>query len=364
MEALVLNRNYDAIDIVDNFESFIWTDRFREAGDFEIYLPVSTRALDCLKIDNYLYTKNSDHYMIIEDISVDTDAEDGNHLTVTGRSLESILERRVVWRPTSLSGNLQNGVKTLLNESIISPADGRRRIPNFEFVESTDPEITKLSINTQFFGETVYDAVYTICDMYDIGFRVLPKGIGGFAFELFTGIDRSYRQNKVPWVVFSPKYDNLLSSNYYESKAKYKTAALTAGSGEGEDRKTVESVSVEYSGLDRREMFVEASGITMETRDDKGNELTGEALAAAEQKYLEELRGKGLEALSEVSVEAATEGEIDASRQFVYDKDFKMGDIVQVVNEYGMEMICRVTEIIQSHDTNGESMYPTFIQVE
>ena len=31
--------------------------------------------------------------MIIEEIKIDSDTEDGNHLIVTGRSLESILER-------------------------------------------------------------------------------------------------------------------------------------------------------------------------------------------------------------------------------------------------------------------------------
>lgn len=365
MEALVLDSKYEALDIVDTFESFIWTDRFREAGDFELYMPMTTTAIGVLETDNYLYTRNSDHYMIIEDIEIETDVEAGNHLKVTGRSLESILDRRIIWNRTSITGSVQNGIEKLLNENIISPTDLTRKIPNFRFQASTDSKITDLTMEAQFFGENLYDAITSICELHDIGFTILPEGAGGFVFELHAGTDRSYQQDTNPWVIFSPNFDNLLSSSYYESKAAYKTVALAAGQGEGEDQKLIEAPleSGSGSGLDRRELFVEATGITMETRDEEGNELTGSALEAAERQYLEELKTKGLEALAEVDIEVVTEGEVDAQRQFVYGKDFTIGDIVQVVNEYDMEMVCRITEIIQSHDATGETMFPTFIQI-
>ena len=79
--------------MLDKFESFIWTDRFRGYGDFEIYMPVETAALGFLKQDHYLQIQSSDRMMIIEELQTDTNAEEGNHLTVTGRSLESILEQ-------------------------------------------------------------------------------------------------------------------------------------------------------------------------------------------------------------------------------------------------------------------------------
>lgn len=365
MEALILDRNYEALDIVDTFESFIWTDRFREAGDFELYMPMTTSAIEVLETDRYLYTRNSDRYMIVEEIEIETDVEAGNHLKVTGRSLESILDRRIIWNRTNLTGSVQNGIKKLLDENIISPTDDTRRIPGFRFEASTDTRITDLEMDAQFFGENLYDAIFSICELHDIGFKVLPEGAGGFVFKLYAGTDRSYRQEANPWVIFSPNFDNLLSSNYFESKTNYKTTALTAGQGEGEEQKLIEAPleSGAGSGLDRRELFVEATGITMETRDEEGNELTGSALQEAERQYMQELKTKGLEALSESGIEIATEGEVDAKRQFVYGTDFTIGDIVQVVNEYDMEMVCRISEVVQSHDLTGETMYPTFIQI-
>lgn len=96
MELLVLNTAFESIAVVDTYESLIWTDRYNAYGDFEIFFAMDTSLLEYLKEDNYLWLKESEHCMIIEEIKIDSDTEDGNHLIVTGRSLESILERRII----------------------------------------------------------------------------------------------------------------------------------------------------------------------------------------------------------------------------------------------------------------------------
>ena len=172
MEAWILDQNAASLAVLDTFQSFIWTDRYRGYGDFEIYMPAETSALSYLKEGNYLVTKDSDRMMIIEDIQVDTDAENGNHLTVTGRSLESILCRRVIWGYKVLNGNFQDAIRTLLNENVIAPSNSKRKIPNFVFRASTDTRITGLTVDTQFLGENLYDAILSLCEEKEIGFRV------------------------------------------------------------------------------------------------------------------------------------------------------------------------------------------------
>ena len=113
MEPVILNPQFETIAVIDAYESLIWTDRYNTYGDFELYCPMDTALLPYLKQDNYFWQRDSEHTMIIEDITIDSDTEDGNHLVVTGRSLESILERRVVWRNTDLTGNLQNAIQKL-----------------------------------------------------------------------------------------------------------------------------------------------------------------------------------------------------------------------------------------------------------
>ena len=86
-----------------------------------------------------------------------------------------------------------------------------------------------------------------------------------FVFKLYAGADRTYAQTENPYVVFSPKFENIANSNYLESKKEYKNVALVAGEGEGAERKTT-SVG-EGSGLERRELFVDARDISTTTED-------------------------------------------------------------------------------------------------
>lgn len=356
MEALILDRQYDTLAVLDTFTSFIWTDRYQGYGDFQVVMPVDLDILEFLKQDNYLSLSRSDRYMIVENIETQTDVESGNTLTVTGRSLESILERRVISAYTVLTGSLQDGIQRLLNENAINPSNQNRKIPGLTFRASTDPAITALTVDVQYLGENLYDTILDLCKDHDIGFRILPQGAGGFVFELYAGKDRSYDQNSLPPVVFSPSFENLLTSNYLESKKALKTAAIVAGEGEGAARKIAEAVdnSGGGSGLDRREVFVNAGDVSSSDGSEEG---------MPEATYLAQLRTKGSEALADTKVTQAFEGEIDASLQFVYGKDFFIGDVVQIKNEYGMEAKSRVSELVLSQEAEGEAVYPTFVSM-
>ena len=356
MEALILDRQYDTLAVLDTFTSFIWTDRYQGYGDFQVVMPVNLDILEFLKQDNYLSLPRSDRYMIVENIETQTDVESGNTLTVTGRSLESILERRVIAAYTVLTGSLQDGIQRLLNENAINPSNANRKIPGLTFRASADPLITALTVDAQYLGENLYDTILDLCKDHDIGFRILPQGAGGFVFELYAGKDRSYDQNSLPPVVFSPSFENLLTSNYLESKKALKTAAIVAGEGEGAARKIAEAVdnSGGGSGLDRREVFVNAGDVSSSDGSEEG---------MPEATYLAQLRTKGSEALADTKVTQAFEGEIDASLQFVYGKDFFIGDIVQIKNEYGMEAKSRVSELVLSQEAEGEAVYPTFVSM-
>lgn len=359
MEARILDRKFLPIEVVDEFNSFIWVDRFLGYGDFELYIPFNAKLLPYLVLGNYVYNRDSDKLMFIDEFSIDSNFETGNFITVKGRSLESILERRVIWGKTTLTGNLQNGIKKLLDESIINPTDPNRRISNFVFISSTDPAITSLEVDTEFFGENLYDAVYSLCQLHDIGFKVIYNfDTSNFEFSLYAGTDRSWAQEKNPWVVFSNKYDNLLSSNYYESDASLATVAMVSR----EDQESTEEnpkppivrevKASNATGLDRREIYVE-SGIYSYVSEDE-----------PEPDYDAEMDQKGREALAEAVYVSAFEGDIEATRQFVFGKDFYMGDIVQVVNEYGMEARSRVSELMFTQDATGYSIVPTFIAVQ
>lgn len=266
MNLFVLDKNLDVVAIVDVYTSLIWTDRYQEAGDFELHLPVDRNALQTLKQDYYLWRNDSEHTMIIEKLEIKSDPETGNDLIVTGRSLESILDRRVIWGLKSLSGNFQNGVKTLLDECLINPSKPERKIENFIFEASTDPRITELTIDTQYTGDNLYDTICALCKERDLGFKVTLNDNKQFVFKLYSGDNRSYDQFENPYVVFSPNFDNLLGCNYMESDQPLKNVTLVGGEGEGKERRyTAVGNSV---GMDRREIFTDARDLSSDADDD------------------------------------------------------------------------------------------------
>lgn len=384
MDALILNREFQTLCIIDAFESFIWTDRYNTPGDFEIYMPVERSPLEFIKRDHYLWIRSSDRLQVLEDITITTDAEDGDHITVTGRTLESILDRRVVFTRTIIKGSLQDGIKKLLDENAISPSDANRQIPNLRFVYNDDPRITKLTMNGNYLGESLLEIIESLCQANDLGFKIVyNEEEATFDFSLYFGEDRSYAQETNPWVVFSAAYDNLVGSNYFESYANLKTAAVIAGS--EDDEKGQEIVDVDgkpkMTGIDRREMFVYASDIErpetevneesirerMEKRNKSEDEIQAAidaAIAQAEaqdrETFRAQLEQRGQEELASTYITETFEGEIEAVRQYVYGRDFEIGDVVQVRNRYGKEASSRITEVVRSHDLNGETLTPTF----
>ena len=349
MDIRVLDTNFNVLTIMDQYESFIWTDRYREYGDFELYLLAHDDLFNYIKQDYYLQISDSEHMMIIEQIKIESDAEDGNHVTISGRSLESILDRRIVWKQQTVSGTLQDGIKALLDDSIINPSVAERKIDNFIFEPSTDTAVTGVTREAQYTGDNLYDVVKEVCEAYGIGFKITLNDSNQFVFKFYSGTDRSYEQTANPYIVFSPNFENILNSNYIEANSALKNVTLIGGEGEGSDRKYATFGSA--SGLSRRELFTDARDIssTVDSED-----------TMTDAEYTAKLQERGREKLYENVVTTSFEGEAETTTMFKYGQDFFIGDIVQVADEYGHELAARIIELVISEDTDGYSVYPTF----
>lgn len=355
MELYLLDADLENLAIIDDYISLIWTGRrYQKAGDFELYLSASTKWVEVIKTDLYLWSKDDhDILMVIETVEIETDIEDGDKLKVTGRSLESILDRRIVWVQTILDGNLQNGVKTLINDAIISPSISDRQISNFIFEDSDDTRITGLSLSAQYTGDNLYEVITNICKEYSLGFKVMVDlDTRSFIFKLYVGDDRSYNQTTLPFIIFSPEFDNIISTDYIESITTLRTVTLVAGEGEGSARKTkiVECSDGAGSGLSRREMFSDRRDLS--TTTDSGTLTNAQ--------YMEQLQTAGEEDLAENKISKSFEGEVESSLMFTFGEDYFIGDIVQIANQYGLEGTARVTEVVRSYSTSGFTCLPTF----
>ena len=361
MEATILDTNFNIVGIVDDYQSMIWTERYAEAGDFELYGAIGSTISKYCRLGYFVTIPESNRAMIIESIEFSQEVNESDKILVSGRSLEALLLRRIVWDQTILSGEtygkVQNAVKKLLTDNAIEPEDTNRAIPNLIFLDSTEEDITSLEFDSaQFTGNTLYDAVKQFADAFDIGFKIELFGTY-LVFSLFAGKNRSFEQSTYNYVVYSSEYDNLLSSDFKQNITNFSNVALVAGEGEGSERRKIKYYYdfSEPSGMNRYELFVDARDISSTVDDGQGG-----STQLTDQEYEYELANRGASKLAEVAEDYSFDAQIDTINSYQYGTDYFIGDILQLIDNMGNSGQFRITEFIRSMDSSGYSAYPQF----
>lgn len=345
MDLWIYDENFKRLGVVDTAESIIWANRFRQCGDFEIYIPASAEMLELLQEDRFVGREDDDMVCIIEKVVITTDEENGDYLTVTGRDLRSILERRIVWNQTSLNGTVEKALQQLVRDAFIDPEIPERQYNKLRFAAAHNYTET---VSAQYTGTNLLEAIMELCAAYNYGFKIFLQD-GYMRLDFYKGVDRSANQEENTRVIFSEYYDNLKTFTYTRDKTNYKSVVVVAGEGEGLARKRVNLTrSVDTSGLHRREMYIDA-------RDISSNE--GEI---SDSDYNNLLAERGSTSMSEAAIVESMSGSVEFSEMYTYGKDYNLGDIVTTVNKYGLQVDSQVLEVVEVWDENGYECTPTF----
>jgi hypothetical protein len=94
MDLYILDERLRRTEVLDKYESLIWTDRYAVCGDFEFLIHSTPYHRSLLVEGTMLAILASKHVMVIETIE-DADSEGRSMLKVSGRSLEGIAEERI-----------------------------------------------------------------------------------------------------------------------------------------------------------------------------------------------------------------------------------------------------------------------------
>ncbi len=352
----ILDQNFAIQGVLDEYVSVIWRPSYSEIGDFEIYTAATDRAISLLQKNMYV-VRNTDitvkngvatyrKVMIIKNLQIVTDVENGDYLTVTGRELKFLLHQRIIWNQTTLTGTAENAIRQLITENAINPTDSKRTIPALTLAAAAG--LTD-SINKQVTGDYLDQAITDICTAYNYGWAAYISN-GKIFVEVYTGVDRSYNQTARPYVVFSEDFENLYNTDYQLASEEYANTTLIGGEGEGIER-VYTTIGAEKSGLDRFETFTDA-------RDISRNANSEDEISAAA--YLLLLQERGSENLSALGITEGFSGEVLSDVAFKYERDFFLGDLVTVINKYGISRNVRVLSAIESEDEAGSTLVPQF----
>lgn len=379
MEYYILDNDFNIITGVEKFQSMIWTEKFYDVGDFELYLPASEEAAKFFDeaSKNHYYIVAADttkkenihklSVMIIEKVEVEDTFESGDFLIVTGSQLKNLLYRRVVWNRTTIAGQLYSEVRNLILENAITPTISDRVIPRLyldseEEIDDNSPLAQTVNYSVE--GEFVSKAISSICKDNKIGWDiVLDFTEKKLVFKFLIGTDRTTSQSTNARVLFSASFDNLLKTTYQKDATNYRNIALVKSYYEeyNKEKKQIENkpsdqivapykLGYNPSGLDRYELFVEGENGTI---DQDGSEVDVGALDATNQ-------SRGRIELEKYKSTTDISAEVAPNITFKLNKDYFLGDVCSIRNEYNLIYDGRVTAITTTLTTKKYSVIPSF----
>ena len=346
--------------VCDSFSSLLWDIEYYKCGAFEVYIAASLRNIEIFQTGRIVgRDDDKEHFGLIESVELETDAEDGDYLIIKGRFLMCLLERRIIY-PTFNFTKLVSYSQIVMNVVQYNACtSGIRKIPGLSLGNTSgtcwDTE-TKLQVSY----DNLMEWVYTICEKIggtaNIRLSKIAEEQYEMIFELSQGTDRSILQEINPHIIFSDRYNNLLSFTYFTDTSVKKNYAYVLGKGEGEKRKrTTYFEGSEPSSLDRYEVYVDAKDISDEEQVDN------ETRPLPDAEYSELLKEKGKQNL--VPTKTKSESQIAVqSTQFQYGVDYFVGDFVTVEHHrFGIRQNkIQLVGMIESFDHNGRNLTPTF----
>lgn len=319
---------------ISQFESFIWTERYWEYGDFELVVPLNVRNVSLIGLDDYLKIPTSDTLMIVENIEYVSPVKDeGGKFNITGRSLDSILDRRILFQDYKRSIKAEAFITQMVKACFKDSSNSDRSIDYLYIEENDDPDVETDPVNVdESKGANLGDIVLKNTKDNELGFRINFKNDGSFHFEVFAGKDKKY-------IVFSENNLLLEEAKVYQSNADLKTFALVSGV----DSDITVNVKGSPTGINRRETY---SGSYSINKTDPG--------------YRNELELKGKNDLEDHVIVKTIEGQLLNIGKYRLRRDFDLGDLITIQNPY-YKAEARITEVIQSWNQEGYLIYPGFM---
>lgn len=360
----IRDSSLDIVGIVDAAKSVIWHSVYFGVGDFEIYVEASPEVVALLQAGYFVTRPDDLEVGIIEAIDISENAQDGMMVTATGRFAKSMLDRRLIYnlsgnvnKPTILRGNVETEVRRIVYENAIACTfDSRRNIPILALGDVAGIPLKIVdaegkAAQKQVSYQNLLEYTDEVLAEYGLASTViLDDAAKKLRYVVYAGTDHSTDNaaGNEP-IVFSKDYDNLESSSYQFNAATEKNAALIGGEGEGVER-FYSLIAGTQTGLQRREMWVDASAVNRKYKDDSDVEQT-----YSDADYKAMLDAAGVQNLAQNVILETFDGMMDITHSpWQYNRDFALGDIVTMQNnEIGKYINVRLREVLEVQDENG-----------
>ena len=377
MEILLLDRLFKIDDIVEDFESLVWTERFAECGDFVLTVQDTVRMRLAFYEGRFLKLADSAEVMIVE-----TRESENGVLRLRGESLISIFKSRIArntftssqtyWTITNTPGRI---CSTLVREMVAPTgsfmtansvvANGvKETLSGIQIDDKTQSSLNTTTYTVAIEYGDLFSAVKKLSDTFGFGFYMRltsPDTFNNqpatFNFSTYDGYDRTTgNTTNLPVIQFSSVMDSLSNSKELRSISGYKNVcyawapnAPTAQTGNYVGVAYANSKVPNFTDFDRRTMMIACDDIN-----------TADVSTAPLQTAFRTLLGRrAANALANNNYVRMVDGEIVQQSAFKYNQDYTLGDIIELRSESFTATTARVVEYIRSYDAQGVKTYPT-----
>ncbi|WP_440894979.1 Gp37-like protein [Amphibacillus sp. Q70] len=358
----VYDQQLNMLAETDNYSSLQFTPRFYEVGEFELHINQYVEGAEYFVKGNLIVLdKRDDKAMIIRhrEVALDQNGKASENWRVTGVALKGVLDQRVTIPPDGQShdrirDNAETVMKHYVNNHFVNPVDPTRKI---DFIEIAEDQERGPKIDWESRFKNVSDELTTISKQANIGWIMYADmGRGKWIFDVVE--PRDVTQNNeagLQPVFFSPDFSTIKTQQFVDNDNNFKNVGFVGGQGEGVERKIVKIGEAE--GTDLHEVFIDARDVS-ETDEETEEELTDEEY---EQLLIERGKRKMREFETTFYLEAQIltpsinrSNDFAISTPFEYEKDFKLGDLVQVFNKkWNITMNAPITEFTEIHESSG-----------
>lgn len=352
MQIFKLNSAYMPDLTLNRFKDFVWTERYKTAGDFQIVVENDVAVLTRFPVGTLISHTDTLEVMMIENHEIVRDSTKKLKITMSGRSIDTFAENRTTMgteQPlTNVADNkaivetITAGAEEVIRQLLVGRlqpgiASASDAIPNLTISSSVRvPDAAKTYTIQR--GD-IYGRVMELAGVCDVGFKTIrPNGAQtGLVINIHDGIDRSAT------VIFYAQNEDLEDAKYFWSNKGYKNYANVNAKFVARTVRT-HDLGADVTGFSKRTMYVEASDLDATSYPGGDTDPIGT---------------RGQSALDENKKVELVSAKISVTAKPKFKFQYGIGDLVLVFGEFSTTRVMRVAEHILTVDDKGIQGYPS-----
>lgn len=383
-----MNEYFIPDQVVDEFQSVIWTERYSRSGEVQLVVPAFPEYLEMLKEGTYLGLAGSKEVMELK-----TDSIENGLMTVVGKTILQFLDERVHWARTTDAGQpigdytveeakLGELIADRVEKMVINPVafSGAAPWPDLNLDWARD-KIEGLELGAIDHSGIAQRWTIPVGPLYTVLSDLAEKeGLGislyldyadaelGYVlkFTTYRGVDRtSANPDPNALIRLTPNMETLTGLKEIRSIDGYKNVVYV----NYQNKITIhyEDPSNIPEGLNRRVMVTDAEGepvghkVTAQRQswDRRYNGGVYERVVVDEADITAFREQNAKDALANHNYIRALDGQVSQNNEYKFGEHYGLGDILELEGLTGIINQARVTEYIRSQDSTGMREYPT-----